>query len=69
MVVRPGFVQSKMTQGRKARPMSTTPDAVACDIVKGLQDNARVVWSPGFLRLVFFVFGLLPEVIWRRLPV
>lgn len=69
MVVRPGFVRSKMTEGRKARPMSTTPEAVAQDIVKGLADNASVVWSPGVMRAVFFLFGLLPEAIWRRLPV
>jgi decaprenylphospho-beta-D-erythro-pentofuranosid-2-ulose 2-reductase len=69
MVVRPGFVRTKMTEGRKARPMSTTADEVARDIVKGLQDNATVVWSPRVMRAVFFAFRLLPEPIWRRLPV
>ncbi len=68
MVVRPGFVHSKMTVGRPAAPMSTTPDAVATDIVKGLQNGATVVWSPGKLRYVFLVLQLLPEVVWRRLP-
>jgi decaprenylphospho-beta-D-erythro-pentofuranosid-2-ulose 2-reductase len=69
MVVRPGFVRSKMTEGRKAAAMATTPDAVAADIVQGLEQGAEVVWSPGKLRAVFFVLGLLPEPIWRRLPV
>jgi hypothetical protein len=48
--------------------MATTPEAVARDIVKGLEDGAEVVWSPGKLRPVFFLLGLLPEPIWRRLP-
>jgi len=68
LVVRPGFVRSKMTQGRKAAPLATTPEAVAKDIVRGLEGRAEVVWSPAALRFVFLVLRLLPEVIWRRLP-
>ncbi|MGH8996111.1 MAG: SDR family NAD(P)-dependent oxidoreductase [Acidimicrobiales bacterium] len=67
-VVRPGFVQTKMTEGRAVRPLSTTPDAVATDIVKGLERRAEVVWSPAVMRALFGVFGLLPEPVWRRLP-
>jgi len=68
LVVRPGFVRSKMTEGRKAAPLATTPEAVAKDIVRGLEGRAEVVWSPAPLRLLFLVLRLLPEVIWRRLP-
>ncbi len=68
MVVRPGFVHSKMTVGRPAPPLSTTPDAVAADVVRGLEHNAEVVWSPAKLRAVFTGLQLLPEPIWRRLP-
>jgi decaprenylphospho-beta-D-erythro-pentofuranosid-2-ulose 2-reductase len=68
IVVRPGFVRSKMTQGRKAAPLATTPEAVAKDIVRGLEGGAEVVWSPAALRFVFFALRLLPEVVWRRLP-
>lgn len=68
LVVRPGFVRSKMTEGRSAAPMATTPEAVARDIVKGLEDGAEVVWSPRTLRALFFLLRLLPEPIWRRLP-
>ncbi len=67
-VVRPGFVHSKMTVGRPAAPMATNPDAVATDIVRGLENGAEVVWSPGKLRTVFLALQLLPESLWRRLP-
>jgi decaprenylphospho-beta-D-erythro-pentofuranosid-2-ulose 2-reductase len=67
-VVRPGFVRSKMTAGRREPPLSTTPEAVARDIVKGLEDGTEVVWSPRKLRGVLFLLGLLPEPLWRRLP-
>jgi len=68
MVVRPGFVRTKMTEGRPDRPLSATAEQVARDIVKGLQNGAEVVWSPPVMRAVFFAFGLLPERLWRRLP-
>ena len=37
MVVRPGFVETKMTAGREKAPFATTPDAVADAIVGGLR--------------------------------
>ena len=67
-VVRPGFVRSKMTEGRKPAPMSTTPEAVAGDIVRGLETRAEVVWSPPQLRYAFSLLRLVPEPLWRRLP-
>ena len=36
VVVRPGFVRTKMTEGMDAAPFSTTPDKVAELIVAGL---------------------------------
>jgi decaprenylphospho-beta-D-erythro-pentofuranosid-2-ulose 2-reductase len=68
-VVRPGFVRSKMTEGRRASPLATTPDKVAADMVRGLEAGSGVIWSPALLRLVFGVLVRLPNAIWRRLPV
>jgi len=68
LVVRPGFVHSRMTRGMKAAPFATTPDAVAAATVSGLRRGRRTVWVPGTLRLVFSVFRHLPGPIWRRLP-
>jgi len=69
LVVRPGFVRSKMTTGMKGQPFSTTPEAVASATVKALAGNAHTVWVPGILRLVFLVFRHLPRAVWRRMPV
>jgi decaprenylphospho-beta-D-erythro-pentofuranosid-2-ulose 2-reductase len=65
MVVRPGFVHSKMTTGMEAAPFSTTPEAVADDIVAGITKGSAIVWSPGVLRWVFTVMRHLPRPIWR----
>jgi decaprenylphospho-beta-D-erythro-pentofuranosid-2-ulose 2-reductase len=68
MIVRPGWVATRMTEGRTPAPLATTPDAVAADVVTGLERSATVVWSPGSLRLVFAVLRVLPRSLWRRLP-
>ena len=66
MVVRPGFVHTKMTADRDEAPFATTPDAVAADIVAGLRRSRRVVWSPKILREVFGGLRTLPGPLWRR---
>ena len=68
LVVRPGFVHSKMTQGMKAAPLATTPAAVAEATVRALHRGRRTIWVPGTLRPLFSVLRHLPGPIWRRLP-
>jgi len=68
LVVRPGFVHSRMTRGMKAAPFATTPDAVASATVDALRRGRRTIWVPGRLRPVFSVLRHLPGPIWRRLP-
>lgn len=69
MVVRPGFVKTKMTEGMDAAPLSTTADAVAEDIAKGLARGAHTVWSPAPLRGVMSALRHVPRVVFRRLPI
>ncbi|MGH3415676.1 MAG: decaprenylphospho-beta-D-erythro-pentofuranosid-2-ulose 2-reductase [Actinocrinis sp.] len=66
MVVRPGFVETKMTAGREKAPFSTTPDAVADAIVAGLRRRAEIVWVPGALRFFFSGLRHLPRPLFRR---
>jgi decaprenylphospho-beta-D-erythro-pentofuranosid-2-ulose 2-reductase len=65
MVVRPGFVRTRMTEGLPAQPFATDPDTVATAIVSGLQRNAEVVYAPALLQAVFAVMRLLPRAVWR----
>ena len=68
MVVRPGFVRSRMTEGREAAPFATTPEAVAEAIERGLQKRAQTVWVPGVLRFVMSGMRHAPRAVFRRLP-
>jgi short-subunit dehydrogenase len=69
MVVRPGMVRTKMTAGLDDVPFTTTPDAVAREIVKGLRRGAHTVWVPPALRLVMAGLRHLPRPVFRRLNV
>ena len=66
LVVRPGFVHTKMTAGQKAAPMSTTPEAVGAAIVAGIRNRSGTIWVPPMLRGLGFVMRHLPRVLWRR---
>lgn len=65
MVVRPGFVRSRMTEGMDPQPFATTPEAVADAIANGLRRHKTIVWVPGVLKVLMTVMRHLPRPIWR----
>jgi decaprenylphospho-beta-D-erythro-pentofuranosid-2-ulose 2-reductase len=67
LVVRPGFVRSKMTAGLPDVPLSTTPEAVAEAIVGGVRAGRHTVWVPGAMRWVMTGLRHTPRAIFRRL--
>jgi NAD(P)-dependent dehydrogenase (short-subunit alcohol dehydrogenase family) len=68
LLVRPGFVVGRMTEGMKPAPFSSSPEQVADAAVKALESKRTVVWVPKILRPVFFLMRILPQPIWRRMP-
>ena len=68
LLVRPGFVIGRMTEGMDPAPLSSTPAQVAEATARALARGRRTVWVPWSLRPVFFAMRLLPQPIWRRLP-
>lgn len=66
VVVRPGFVHTKMTEGMPPAPFSTTPEAVADAVVAGLAKRREVIWAPAIIGPVFTVLRLLPRSVWRK---
>lgn len=67
MVVRPGFVRTRMTEGMAPAPLATTADRVASDIVQGIGRASVTVWSPALLRPLMSVMRHLPRPIFRKL--
>ncbi|MGW4030088.1 decaprenylphospho-beta-D-erythro-pentofuranosid-2-ulose 2-reductase [Streptomyces sp. NPDC004838] len=69
MVVRPGFVRTKMTAGLPDAPLATTPEAVALAVEQGLRRRSETVWVPGAMRVVMSALRHVPRPLFRRLPV
>jgi decaprenylphospho-beta-D-erythro-pentofuranosid-2-ulose 2-reductase len=68
MVVRPGFVRTRMTRGLDPAPLAIDPDDVAQAVVRGLEHGSSVVWAPRSLRWVMMAVRALPRPLLRRLP-
>jgi decaprenylphospho-beta-D-erythro-pentofuranosid-2-ulose 2-reductase len=68
LLVRPGFVIGRMTEGMSPAPLATTPAAVGTAVAAALAGNAATVWVPSTLGSMAAVLRLLPRPIWRRLP-
>ena len=68
LLVRPGFVVGRMTEGMSPAPFSSTPEQVAEAVVDALHAGRDVVWVPPVLRLVMAAMRLLPAPVFRRLP-
>jgi decaprenylphospho-beta-D-erythro-pentofuranosid-2-ulose 2-reductase len=68
LVVRPGFVKSKMTSGLDEAPLAVTPDQVAETIVDAIKSRRELVWVPGPLRVVMSGLRHVPRPLFRKLP-
>lgn len=68
LLVRPGFVVGRMTEGMSPAPMSSTPAQVADAVATALAAGRGEVWVPGPLRALAAAMGVTPRAVWRRAP-
>ena len=76
LLVRPGFVIGRMTEGMKRAPLATTPKKVGVAVASALGDQTRsdqarggssVIWVPPALAGLAAVMKLIPRPVWRKL--
>ncbi|MCV7281041.1 SDR family NAD(P)-dependent oxidoreductase [Mycolicibacterium flavescens] len=67
LLVRPGFVIGRMTQGMPPAPLSSTPAQVADATVRALHRGRAAVWVPAPLAVLAAAFRMTPRFVWRRL--
>lgn len=67
LLVRPGFVRGRMTEGMKPAPFATTPSKVAAASAHALREGKGVVWVPSSMRFVALAMRCVPRSVWRRL--
>ena len=68
VVVRPGFVHTKMTEGRDPAPLSVTATEVAEAVVAAVAGRKELVWVPAAMRVVMSGLRHVPRPLFRRLP-
>lgn len=68
VVVRPGFVRSKMTAGLDPAPLSVSPEEVAKAVRGAVLSGREQVWVPSSMRYVMTVLRHVPRPVFRRLP-
>jgi short-subunit dehydrogenase len=68
LIVRPGFVIGRMTEGMTPAPLSSTPSQVAAATARALAKGRGTVWIPRALGPASAVMRLLPQFVWRRMP-
>jgi len=69
LVVRPGFVRTKMTEGRSEPPLSVTPEQVARAVVLAVARRDDLIWVPASMRLIMSGLRHVPRPLFRRLPI
>jgi decaprenylphospho-beta-D-erythro-pentofuranosid-2-ulose 2-reductase len=68
MVVRPGFVRTRMTAHLPDAPLAVSADDVGAAVVEGLAKGREIVYAPGLMRPVMSALRHVPRPLFRRLP-
>jgi short-subunit dehydrogenase len=68
LLVRPGFVVGRMTEGMSPAPLSSTPAQVADAAALALAKGRNEIWVPRALGALVVGLRLLPRAVWRRMP-
>jgi len=67
LTVKPGFVDTAMTQGQDGLFWLIPPEQAARDILKGLKRRKQTIYTPARWRLVALALHHIPSFIFRRL--
>ena len=65
--VKPGFVKTSMTAGLRPPPFAGEPDGVAKDVIRAIEGQRPVVYTPAVWALVMFIIRRLPRFVMRRI--
>jgi short-subunit dehydrogenase len=66
VTVKPGFVDTAMTEGLAPPPFAGTPEAVAVRVVRAIDRGRPVVYAPGIWQAVMLAVRALPRAVMRR---
>jgi len=67
LTIKPGFVDTPMTQAFRKGPLWASPQAVARGIVHAIERRRAVAYLPGFWWVIMRVITHIPEPLFRRI--
>lgn len=65
--IKPGFVDTPMTQDIKKGPLWVKPEKIAPRIIKAIDYGSDVVYVPRFWRIIMAIIVSIPETLFKRL--
>lgn len=69
VTVKPGFTDTSMTWGVEGMFLVASPEKVAGDILKAVEKNKNVIYTPGFWWIIMTIIKLVPERIFKKLSI
>lgn len=67
LTIKPGFVDTPMTAEFPKGPLWASPEKVALDIEKAIENKCNVLYTPSFWFLIMAIIRNVPESIFKRL--
>lgn len=67
LVIKPGFVITPMTSSFDKGFLWVNPDVVADDIIKAVDRNRYLIYTPWFWRYIMFIIKFIPEFFFKRI--
>ena len=67
LTVKPGFVDTPMTEGMEGLFLVAPPQRVAADIVRAYERGQDVLYTPWFWRWIMLAIKLIPERVFKKL--
>lgn len=69
ITVKPGFVDTAMTWGLDGMFLVASPEAVADSILKAVEKNKNVLYTPFFWRYIMMIIRAIPEPVFRKMSI
>ncbi len=69
VTVKPGFVDTAMTWGIEGMFLVASPDDVAKDILKAVEKQRNVIYTPFFWRYIMLIIRHIPEFIFKKMSI
>ena len=66
-IFRIGFVKTKMSSHLKIPPLAISADQAATSVVRGINKNKKVIYSPRIMRYLLLMLQMLPGRIFARI--